>query len=937
MVEAVVESAQVPAPLPDSFSLASSSPSPHSSTSSPINAGHKRKSTLFNILRRSSVAEDTIPVPRRQSVFDTMAMERRPQKPLEPGMLGGLEEDVEEDPNLPQVQLIPPEDEGGTVVLYPFPNYPPPSLALDNASPPETPERRANPYAPSTPSPLAARPRPQSVASAARPRPSSVYSNNPAWNGMAEGFNLPTAKFSRAGANPRGRQSVIMPKTKTQVVEEQKKRMSQVMEWDMSGGAHGGVGRPVMQREGSARPVRGRESVLKESPVEKVETLSEEPDMFEPVSKAKPTPSSPTAPGPPVLFPVDAPAAAPEPQRSNSTPAPAPLPEDRSRSASPSRRSRTMSLSGTLSGSIWASSKTESPVDAPPLPPMPPIPADQPRKVPRKQKSLKNFFFSSSTPPETVVAEPKGEGKGDKKALNKQRSKPDLRIDTNATKAAPSLNSAPVLSGKMSSAMPSTPALSTGRSEGTCPSPGTPSSATTIVPSPVVEGKKPKLTKKFSLSNMVFKKRSNSAPASDGHSLASASRDTLVGDGDAEGEAVPMVPALPDVYKKEKEAKRSKSETFSAMDKPADVPPAPSAEVVLSPIAITPPRVMSPISAVSVYQTPSSHITHESTVTDSTAVQSPTDSISTLDQSSTSISSEISDVDVEEDILNAQFMQLPSARPEERDTSKDFQQILANAPGRRSEVVVVQEGRRSLEALVVLGPGSVRPNTSSPPAFAENRLSASDSEASLSSFASCASSRSISASGSGSGSGADTPSGLSSSPSLAQTVQAEHIRRGSAESEESQEDEGLVTPVCDSVESFGAGVRERKESASEEFGMGGMGMGMTMGEEGEGEETLRGMGVRKFTSSRKLRPSPPPGSRFAPSAPASSPLSTSSDSQTRAISKLSPSGPPPNRPLPPAPGQGQMVEERKIGSLKFDTLGLNFGNWDEREEMAGQA
>ncbi|ODO08751.1 hypothetical protein L198_00484 [Cryptococcus wingfieldii CBS 7118] len=881
-----VASAQVTPPLPDS-------PSPRASTSSPINVGQKRKSTLFNILRRTSVVEETTPPPRRQSVFDIMEREKL-QKAQEPHALGGLEEDDEDDSHLPQVQLIPPEDEGDAVVLYPFPNYPPPTLALDNQSPPETPERNYNPHAPTTSSPLSSRPRPQSVATAPKPRPSSTFSNNPAWNGMAEGFNLPTAKFSRVGAGPtnsRSRQSVIMPKTKTQVVEERKKRMSQVMEWDMAGGAHGGVGRPVMHREGSSRPVRrDSEDVIRES-AENVETLSEEPDMLEPVSKATTTPSSPTAPGPPVLFPLSA----PEPQRSNSTPMPMPVEGTPRSSISSPRRSRTMSLSGAFPVPLWASSsKTESPISttAPPLPPMPSVPTDQPRKVPRKQKSLKNLFFSSSTPPETVTAEPKADVK-EKKSLNKQRSKPDLRIDTNATRPIASLNSAPVLSGnRLSSATPPTPALSTGRSESFYSIPGTPSSATTIVPSPI-EGKKPKLTKKFSLSNMsVFKKRSNSAPASDGHSLAGASRDSFVGDG--EGEVVPMVPALPEVYKKEKEAKRSKSEIFTARDRFVNVPPAPSVAPaapteVSSPGTITPSRVMSPISAISVYQTPSSNI--EPATYESTVVQSPTDSISTLDPSSKSISS-ISDVDVEEDILDAQFMQLPS--PKERDASQDFHKILANAPGRRSEVVVVQEGRRSLEALVVLGPGSVRPNVS--PSLLNNRLSASDSEASMSSFASCASSDS----------------------SLARTIQADHTRRGSAESEDSQEDEGLVTPICHSVETFGAGVRERKESGSGESGESGE-FGMM---DEEAEDTARGMGVRKFQSSRKLRPSPPPGSCFAPP-------------ESPSIAQVTSSGPPPNRPLPPAPGQ--IVEEKKIGSLDFDTLGLNFGNWDEREEMAGRA
>lgn len=167
-------------------------------------------------------------------------MERQPQKPLRHEELlnaAGDEKDI--DPNLPTVRLVPPDDEGEPMMLYPFPLSPPPSL--DTQSPPR---QRTPPFSPSTPSPLSRRP---PLATANRSRPTSTYASNPAWNGMADGFVLPPPRFSRSGAgfNPRGRASVVMPKTKIQVVEEKKRRMSAMMEWEMG---YGGAERSATNR-----------------------------------------------------------------------------------------------------------------------------------------------------------------------------------------------------------------------------------------------------------------------------------------------------------------------------------------------------------------------------------------------------------------------------------------------------------------------------------------------------------------------------------------------------------------------------------------------------------------------------------------------------------------------------------------------------------------
>lgn len=852
----------------------------------------KRKSTLLTFLRRPSAEGNTIAVPQRQSVFHDM--ERQPQKPLrQEELLNAVGEEKDVDPNLPTVRLVPPDgenmihfaytmltdeqpDEGEPMMLYPFPLSPPPSL--DIQSPPQ---RRTPPFTPSTPSPMPRRP---PLATSNRSRPTSTYASNPVWNGMADGFVLPPPRFSRSGAgfNPRGRTSVVMPKTKTQVVEEKRRRMSAMMEWEMG---YGGAERLAMNRPMSLGQEMKPPNVLeaeeeraamanvgsqpgpaKQDEEEKIEELSEEP--------ATSTPSAPTAPGPPtVAVKTESPVTSQSPAQLSKHNPPQPS------ASKPPRRSRTLSLSAAFSTPLFTKNESPATTSAPPIPPVPPVPREQTKRAPKKQKSLKNLFFSSSTPPEATLGPSKFDNfspvaetkpvlkdkterpKEKKPMLSKPRSKPSLHIDIDATKASSSLKSAPAASSSFkTSATPITPALSSGRSEKSNSIPATPSTASIDTKTPASASStasKPKLNKRFSLSNMaVFKKRSNSAPSVEHKSLA----DMASGNGKEE---VPRVPELPKAYKKEKEARRTMSEMLPAKEEVAAVPPPPLANgIVTSPVAETPKGPVEPNHSANI-STDNSSLTH-----------SPSDSTTTVEPTSASMSSDISDVDDDDDILNAQFMQLPSPRsPIDRDPAVSLQDFLNSAPGRKSEVVVVQEGRRSLEALVVLGPASVRPNTVS----TDNRVSGSGSEAS---FASCDSGSTLN---------------FGTSPQRKQSMDPSvEVRRDSASSDVSDDIEGLVTPVQDSVEMFRV-QRQRQESQSEESNAG----------ESTDSEGMRPMG--RCDPSRKMRTTVHPLDSS----------STSKSAPTRAL---------------PAPPASMSFEKKKLGSLHFDNLGLNFGEWDGRRE-----
>lgn len=816
-------------------------------------------------------------------------MERRPQKPLRQeellSVVGG-EKDI--DPNLPTVRLVPPDgeimayfvyamstdeqpDEGEPMMLYPFPLSPPPSL--DTQSPPQ---QRTPPLASSTLSPVPRRP----LATANGPRPTSAFTTNPAWNGMADGFVLPPPRFSRSGAgfNPRGRASVIMPKRKTQVVEEKKRRMSAMMEWEMGyGGAERQVmNRPMLIRQGMKPPnalqaeeeraamakVTPQSGPTKPDEEETIEELSEEPANAS-------TPSAPTTTGPPVVT-VNA-------QSPVTSQPPAQLTRDHpsqpptSKPSKPSRRSRTLSLSAAFSAPLFTKNESPATTSVSSLPPVPPVPTEQTKRVPKKQKSLKNLFFSSSTPPATTLGpfkcdnssqlaekeyqDNKSKSSKEKKPmLTERRSKPSLHINVNATKSSSSLKSAPVTS----SSSKTSAATSSGRSGKTSSISTTPSTASTATAtSASATASKPKLNKRFSLSNMaVFKKRSNSAPVFENGWLADMES------GNAK-EEVPKVPELPKAYKKEKEARRTMSEMFPAKEEVAVLPQAPfTDEIVASPVAEVSKNIIEPPRTHSADISINSSLTH-----------SPSDSTSTIDPTSTSVSSDMSDVDDEDDILNAQFMQLPSPRsPIDRDPAASLQDLLNNAPGRKSEVVVVQEGRRSLEALIVLGPTSVMPNA----VPANSQVSASGSEAS---FASCDSGSTLN---------------FGTSPQRKQSLRPVQVRRRSAGSDESDDVEGLVTPVQDSVEMFRV-QRQRQESQSEES---------NAGESTDSE----GMRLIKNPSSRKI-------------CPTVSPINASSTSRSA-----------PTRSLPAPPETLSLEAKKKLGSLHFDTLGLNFGEWDERRE-----
>ncbi|WVQ83327.1 hypothetical protein IAT38_005466 [Cryptococcus sp. DSM 104549] len=1056
----------------------SSSSSPSSTTSTPPTptspttarpAPTKRRSTLFTLLRgkNSSSDADKMVVPKRQSVFADM--ERGPQRAgaglglglalrgaggEEVEMLG--QEGEEDDDGLPAVRLVPPEDEGEPMMLYPHPLSPPASIDLHPASSgysstPGTPPRAQTP-------PLAGTPpqRRQPLPSASRPRPQSGYTPSAQWNGMAEGFALPAPKFSRAGAGGgggfgRGMGGVVMPKKREEVVEERRRRMSGMAEW--------GTVQPV--QPGIAIPVR-----VKEAEEERAANMVREENegVGSPVVVESPVAvDSPVVPAPPTITTTRR-TTEPAPETPPLSQSPAqPIPP-KSPVPKATRRSRTLSLSAAFAAPLFKSDSPTAtaapPVPKLPAPPVPPIPQTAERRVPKKQKSLKNFFFSSSTPPEAVVAAapssaaagaqgemrksdesgtatpapapaPAKEEKR-KSFLHKARSKPSLRIDV-GTAAIPSTgkplgtprsgSSSITPTGAAGKAAttptPVTPALSTGRSEGSSAGtfPDTPSSGRTAranppAPSPRDEAPVPSpraqksVSKRFSLSNMsMFKKRSNSMPSPGAGSPSGASSPSLALPGRSGSESaaagetmgefgmhaseVPRVPDLPVAYKLEKEAKEAKEakkEATSAVSKVGVTPWAATApgppKPLLPPVELetpapapagisdAPPPVPTPTPEPATVTEPD--VIHGSPVSLSPSLASTQSTFD--DPSSASIAGSDADFD-EEDILNAQFMQLPTLPAPSSGPSGSGSRPISprsmspagvgrefySAPRGRGEVVVVQEGRRSLEALVVLGPAlagltsrPVQPRRShSGDTERDGAMSGSGSEGS---FASCDSSSTL-----------GLGMGMERSPRKCRKHGgASEERRGSAESEESEEGEGVVTPAMDSVEWF-QGLergRGRREGSEESEGVGegeevmagrdseerrGASMGERDGErEEEGEERgeprglFRGM-VRKFESSRKLRPT----------AASSLPPTPTQPNATNPY----PSSLPPNIPLPPTPttppsptsaaeaeikgrlGTGddaQMLKkEKKIGSLHFETLGLDFGGgWQQGVEAS---
>ncbi|WWD21492.1 hypothetical protein CI109_105978 [Kwoniella shandongensis] len=758
-----METNNVGAPLTRASMI--SPPSSPSTTTRP-------KSSLFSRLRRSplpststSTSSTPISIPMKHSLSSSnerggpFSSYRKSQVGV-PIMMGrnkseevfgsrkngmALEDEVEWERvrTLPRVRLVPPEDEGEPIILYPPPHFlrpatPPPTLPHPFLSPPTSP--------PTSP-PSRRMTSPPSVASPPR-RPTSVYATNPTWAGMADGFVLPPPKFQRArggwGAAPSG---VVMPKKREQVVEDRRRRMSGVPT-TATGWIDSVDGRPSSPPR-KIRALESEEEIAANmlARIEETKHHSRDGDDSDMVDSS----SAPDIEVPPAIpfVEVTPPSIIPE-KNSEAFEAESPVvdmqpsekqePSHPTESAEPKSVRKTRALSLSAASSSQLSSSLLDQVPAPPVP-------SRPQTI-KKQKSLKTFFFSSSTPASTSAPtnasvtsislpksssgrkgsedKPKERGRG---ILSRARSKPSLKIDVKMAKSTTSESFA----GTSSSTTPTTPGLSTTQSELPASSyPETPSS--TINPPHTATPTPRGLSKRFSLSNMssAFKKRSSSTPVTG--SLAKQS-----------GVAVPRVPDLPDVYKKEKEARKVVHSAVplgpSRVSTAQGIQEADASTSVLVPTRCESPSTMDDSRSSEESSEPTKTVskTRSSIESVSRPVNPLAPLLPALDLSSTSTSASVSathpdspaattisttslddDEEDPEELMHAQLMQVsPRTR---RDPAVSLQEYLGSGPARQGNVVIVPKGaRRSVEAVVVLGL----------PAFVGNMTNETDGSSSL--------------------------------------------------------------------------------------------------------------------------------------------------------------------------------------------------------------
>ncbi|KAK6903734.1 hypothetical protein I203_107239 [Kwoniella mangroviensis CBS 8507] len=665
----------------------------------------------------------------------------------------GIEDELEWERvrTLPRVRLVPPPEEQTEPIML----YPPPRLA----SPPPT---LPHPFlsAPSSPptSPPRLSTRPGSPPQSPPRRPQSIYSQSPTWAGMADGFVLPPPKFSRNStgwsSTAFGGGNVVMPKRREQVDEDRRKRISEY--------AIGSPPRspPAIVVSGMMRSLESQEEIAanKRMRVDDEQheiNLDERRPQQNVLDDEKELTASPIdmdidqIPTPPSVPDVDiniaqsAPVAA-IPLRSTTVPAPqsSDTPTSPSKTPVPKaiRRSRALSLSAAFSSSSGLKN-----VEVPPLP-------DLPSRPPiRKQKSLKKFFFSSSTPPEAVVAsssippvpavplqerkptednqpvkqEKEKPSKG-KKILQRARSKPSLKIDVKVAKP----------SSPSTSPSPTTPALTTGKTDIST------SSSITTTPSSAPAQLRG-LSKRFSLSNMsqAFKKKSHSTPVS-----ATASF----------GSPVPMVPDIPEAFKKNKDSKDIKAKgKGKAIESASPISPRKSKTLdtdnndeMLTPTGL--PRRSESLKAIQsltfcqedesnvegladhtniistenvITDEPQSLLPAFEVSSDTQALSSPVSasvprsgpssespiqsvkSISTVDIDDVDIDIDIEEEDDEHELAHAQLMHVSPRTRRDPSQSLSLQEFLSSPPGKTSNIVIVPTKglRRSVEAVVMLG------------------------------------------------------------------------------------------------------------------------------------------------------------------------------------------------------------------------------------------
>ncbi|WVQ69257.1 uncharacterized protein L199_007474 [Kwoniella botswanensis] len=677
----------------------------------------------------------------------------------------GIEDELEWERvrTLPRVRLVPPpEEQTEPIMLYPPPRpaSPPPVLPHPFLSPPSSP--------PTSPPRLSTRPcsPPQSPPR----RPQSIYSQSPTWAGMADGFVLPPPKFSRNStgwsSTAFGGGNVVMPKKREQVDEDRRKRMSEYV-----------IGSPprsppAIVVSGMMRSLESQEEIAanKRMRVDHEEQEFESDQRNPPqnvLDDEKELTASPVdmdidqIPTPPPVSEVDiniaqSASVAAIPSRSTTVPVPqlTATPSSPAKTPIPKaiRRSRALSLSAAFS-----SSSTLKNVQVPPLP-------DLPSRPPiRKQKSLKKFFFRSSTLPDAVGAsasappvpgiplqerkpteenkppkEEKEKSFKGKKILQRARSKPSLKIDVKVAK--PSSSSA--------SPSPTTPALTTGKADIS-----TSSSVMTTPSSAPAQHRG--LSKRFSLSNMsqAFKKKSHSTPVS-----ATTSS----------GSPVPMVPDIPEAFKKNKDSRdikgkgkgkaiesalpisprksktldtdnnddvltptglprRSESlkaiqsltfcqEDDSAVEESVDQPISTAGVITDEPQSLLPAFEVSSESQASSTSTPVSH----SDILSESPIQS-VKSISTVDIDDVDNDIDHEEEDDEHELAHAQLMHVSPRTRRDPSQSLSLQEFLSSPPGKTSNIVIVPTKglRRSVEAVVMLG-NPMLMNLQSPPSSTDD-------------------------------------------------------------------------------------------------------------------------------------------------------------------------------------------------------------------------
>nr|XP_019008487.1 uncharacterized protein I206_07046 [Kwoniella pini CBS 10737]OCF47268.1 hypothetical protein I206_07046 [Kwoniella pini CBS 10737] len=890
---------------------ASSSNSPydqssHAASTSALPSGSNiRQTSWISSAGSSTVKKNQVGVPimmgvnRSEEIFGTSTS-------IKHGFCIEDELEWERVKTLPRVRLVPPPEEESEPIML----YPPPHMTRPSTPPPILPHPFLSP--PSSP-PTSPPRRPGSPPQSPPKRPTSIYSQSPTWAGMADGFVLPPPKFSRNSvgwtSTAFGGNNIVMPKRRAEVAEDRRKRMSGI---NIAGSPP--TSPPAIVVSGMMRSLESQEEIAANKRMRIEEAVkvdvkaTQEGTMDRVLVETKDIVTSPVdmdvdrIPSPPLLphevvisktsntlsssetntsisqMPVDP---------------PAPIPV---------RRSRALSLSAALSSSSLKNAAV------PPLP-------DLPRPPIRKQRSLKKFFFSSSTPPEAASTSscappvpplPLRERTAEiqnidsqveqdkilksKKVMKRARSKPSLKIDVKGSKSSSSAEVSPV-----------TPALSTDKTD-----------ISAIMDTPSAPAPLRGLSKRFSLSNMsqAFKKRSHSTPVSATSSTS----------------PIPLVPDIPEAYKKEKYA------TGSSAKQP--VPPSPrKAETIdtnknqESILSTSVPRRSESLKAIQSLtflsdeiDKPSDSATEETSYstmivdepqsllpafevpeTSITTIDSPTDGrVSTSERSIISISTvDIDDIDGdiedEHEVIHAQLMHISPRTRRDPTQSLSLQEFLASPPGKPANVVIVPTHglRRSVEAVFVLD-NPMLLNLQSPPSNDPHQEIDEDESSTVQSV--------------------DT------------RRQSKVIERRGSETESEEE---ISTPLEAGIEIFPNQQEEEDEEPTPKASSYRISQNQiasirrTSLENGEQESLLRLDSLpkallKRLHSTRKQHQSTPYHSKKN---------SKSSDKNSTVLSK--------EIPLPPLPIDemefSSLKREMQLRSLKFESLGLNFQDWNQAQ------